>query len=126
MQPYNARDKYRFHPLWALHELSNIDKHRFLHVVGSTINQSRWGGIMGNVTITRSMGNGPFKDGDVLIQYTQHPGVPPEFDLDFVFDVGLPEGHPAEGVQLIQALGTLHDYVLVHAQRFEYGLGPSD
>lgn len=33
VQPYYARPDWRKHPLWVLHELERVDKHRRLHVV---------------------------------------------------------------------------------------------
>jgi hypothetical protein len=32
VQPYHEGDRALLHPLWVLHELSNIDKHRTLHL----------------------------------------------------------------------------------------------
>jgi hypothetical protein len=37
VQPYKRGTEYREHPLWYLQELSNIDKHRYLHVAAASV-----------------------------------------------------------------------------------------
>jgi hypothetical protein len=68
-QPYHRGHAYKDDPLWRLHELNRLDKHRLLHVVGVVIvgmgfNARRWeniammkdgGGMIG------FMGVGPLK-----------------------------------------------------------------
>lgn len=41
VQPYNDGNRAPNHPLWALHQLSNEDKHKTLHVVRSAMVDSR-------------------------------------------------------------------------------------
>ena len=41
LQPDDARKREAGHPLWQLHELSVIDKHRALHVIALTVKESR-------------------------------------------------------------------------------------
>jgi hypothetical protein len=39
-QPYHCGDGYELDALWRLHELSNIDKHRALHVVAASLSEA--------------------------------------------------------------------------------------
>jgi hypothetical protein len=39
LQPYHAGQNAMLHPLWILHELSNISKHRRLHLFGNPFGQ---------------------------------------------------------------------------------------
>lgn len=38
VQPYQAPEAYQRHPLWCLHELSRVDRHRAVHVVNGFVN----------------------------------------------------------------------------------------
>jgi hypothetical protein len=40
MQPYHRRHDFRNHPLCVLQNLDNIDKHRFLHIVGMAVSSA--------------------------------------------------------------------------------------
>jgi hypothetical protein len=40
LQPYHRRKTPHQHPLWVLQKLNNIDKHRFLHVVGMVVSNA--------------------------------------------------------------------------------------
>lgn len=40
LQPYHRGHAPSWHPLWILHELSNFDKHRTLHVAAATLESS--------------------------------------------------------------------------------------
>lgn len=42
LQPFNGTDDPTRHPLWILHELDRVDKHRRLHVVGGTAFIDLW------------------------------------------------------------------------------------
>lgn len=54
LQPFQLVGKFRFHPLWRLNELSNIDKHRFLHAACGFS-----GGILMNLPVPGRLEIGP-------------------------------------------------------------------
>lgn len=42
LQPYHRGDDALNHPLWVLHDLSNIDKHRTLHTAALWVSRGEW------------------------------------------------------------------------------------
>jgi hypothetical protein len=68
LQPYNRRHNPKTHPLWLLHELCNIDKHRRFHLVGvpigriSTIQDGTF-----KVASVRIFDKRPLKDGTIIM-----------------------------------------------------------
>lgn len=58
IQPFNMDDEYMNHPLWILNYLSNIDKHRVLHV-GTA--------YAGSYTVEKCIVEGDFSNSPVLI-----------------------------------------------------------
>ena len=42
LQPYHRGNDYRSDPLWTLHELDNISKHRLLHPAVAAFESTRW------------------------------------------------------------------------------------
>jgi hypothetical protein len=56
LQPYKRGDDYRSDPLWALHELDRINKHRLLHTCAAVPTATRWD--MMNFVNVRQMGPG--------------------------------------------------------------------
>jgi hypothetical protein len=69
LQPYKARQNAELHPLWVLHELCNIDKHRHLQFLGNPIGAiSILKDFYGPFQVIRSeeFGGRPLKDGTVI------------------------------------------------------------
>jgi hypothetical protein len=67
LQPYHSGQNTRSHPLWMLRELSNIDKHRSIHIVNHharTVHVSVTPQIRG--TQIDIAGPGPLYDGAVI------------------------------------------------------------
>jgi hypothetical protein len=56
LQPYKRGDDYRSDPLWVLHELDRINKHRLLHTCAAVPTGTRWD-VMNFVNV-RQMGPG--------------------------------------------------------------------
>lgn len=75
LQPHNRGDKFASDPLWKLHELSNIDKHRAPHITQVAV--SAWHDIseVPGLPGTLSINLGPFQDGAEIASYT--PVSPP-------------------------------------------------
>lgn len=59
LQPYHRRDDPTIHPLWVLRELSNIDKHRSLHLTAFYLIDSRLRLIDRHGTTRVDVGNLP-------------------------------------------------------------------
>jgi len=69
LQPYHQTDRTRAeHPLWLLHELSNADKHRQLHLVGVVGEKARIMAVSAeNAEIVASeIAYGPAEDGAII------------------------------------------------------------
>jgi hypothetical protein len=72
-QPYHweQRDDYRYHPLWVLHDLNRIDKHRRLATTTAALDLqfiSVPEGVDPRVTFKRA--EGLIRDGDELVTYS--------------------------------------------------------
>jgi hypothetical protein len=80
LQPYNNGDEFASHPLWQLHELSNMDKHRAPHITQVAV--SAWADnphtphVPGTITINL----GPFEDGAEIASYTPRTSPVEGFD----------------------------------------------
>ena len=90
-QPYyhdRPRDGYRFHPLWVLHELSRIDKHRRVTVATAWLGLSYVGvpdeTIDHRVSFKR--GAGPVQDGDVVVTHAARDDIHGYFTRGVAFD----------------------------------------
>lgn len=111
LQPYRRRDQWREDPLWALHELSNIDKHRRLPLLGSHLTEVNFERVSGAVQRMEIGGGGPFKDKAVLAWWS-----PPEADVNVdlgpVFtQIAFGEGTPVAGRPVADALTEINAYV---------------
>jgi len=51
LQPHHMGDRYAEHPLWKLHELARIDRHRFLHVAIAEFGDVEVGGVNVHVDV---------------------------------------------------------------------------
>ena len=89
-QPYHWDDGYIFHPLWVVHDLNRIDKHRRLAVAAAFLDFQFLTvpkGVEPRVTFAR--GEGPINDGDVLVVYSgAKVGVEAHFTLGVTLDEG--------------------------------------
>ena len=71
VQPFSTGEDTRS-PLWHLHQLSNWDKHRTLHLTGSLLQHAKiisprlTAGVVSGTIQTRPPG--PFEDGDILFK----------------------------------------------------------
>jgi hypothetical protein len=122
MQPFDSGENEPvWHPLWTLHELSNIDKHRFMQLVGATLyaqpavvvalplDHDRHVAVPGlELKILEWWGGGPFE------QHTRLARVEVPADYGHVhintgsaFVIAFPEGSPVAGKPVIYELSTL-------------------
>jgi hypothetical protein len=93
--------------LWALQELNNRDKHRFLNLGASVVNGfSYWEGP-GAESFIEGVIEGPFESGAEICRFELPPGATePQVDVDFTFAFGvaLTESGPGEGWPLTGVL----------------------
>lgn len=115
-QPFHTGEKHSS-PLWHLHELSNFDKHRTIHLTCGSLEQLKLdvgplaaGQIGGEHVEVR--GPGPFRDGTVFLKMhirnwfcvpTHEVEVKGKFLATVVFD----EGGPLFGGDLMPTLGAI-------------------
>ncbi|MGN6558504.1 MAG: hypothetical protein ACTHLH_10915 [Solirubrobacterales bacterium] len=114
IQPYNRGSAFAEDPLWVIHELDRIDKHRRLHLtayavenigVGAGPNGSAYFGEV----LFEQMGHiGPVEDGTPVAIFTASPDS--HFQLDFARQIALAESSLPEG-GLLEVLTKLRDYV---------------
>jgi hypothetical protein len=101
LQPFNTGE-HAASPLWHLHELSNFDKHRALHLTGATLKggQTR----LGFIALNRPFyfrSPGIFEDGALLAQFpvAANAEISDDVDVDdrYSFGIAFDEGTPLEG-----------------------------
>lgn len=111
LQPYQRGNDYARSPLWVLHELWNMDKHRLVAVVGmnALVPQTRFTtGLSGSGRTFEQAMMFPFQDGANLMRIgllngeTESP-VKVEMDLELAIVFG--DG-PADGYKVVEALNT--------------------
>jgi hypothetical protein len=79
VQPHPGRDQH----LWVLHELDNIDKHRFLPVVAGVATGNRF--HIGTFTGSHFQGPrlGPLEPETPVVEYIPAPDAEVDMDLEF-------------------------------------------
>jgi hypothetical protein len=115
LQPYHARENAEVHPLWVLHELSNIDKHRLIPVVDHyavaaevVLDPDLPGAYLEQV-------DGRFEDGAVLSVLS----LPRRFDT---FDVNVKHG-VAHGVVVSATQDTPMVHLGMMMEKIKYAVG---
>jgi hypothetical protein len=113
VQPYTEGEKARMHPLWVIHELDRIDKHRDL-LLTSSVTQGmdarhfRTRGPFMEIAIGQL---GPIEDGGVVTSWVPMLGAEMDYDAKFTFGVAFGHGTGAEGIPLLEGLTGLYGYV---------------
>jgi hypothetical protein len=78
LQPYQRGAKYWVHPLWQLHHLNNLDKHRFPHVVQFATVAGAYFPDSPRRPSDLEINMGPLRDGMRVATYTPPPDEPAE------------------------------------------------
>lgn len=124
LQPHHRRD-YRDDPLWQIHELNRIDKHRFLTVAVIHSEKEGWGMVGIQVSGNENMASNPYvksiaenfrplKSNAVLLRYA---AIPKDLKANvqmhpfLSLTVLLGDGGPAPLQPLIPTLISLCDFV---------------
>lgn len=125
LQPYSTGQPDR-HPLWVLHELWNIDKHRFPPIVGTLTKIEKFGYISPTDAQVEfpSADFGPFvQDAEVFrVNIISNPWEgEPQMDVYpvSIFDVAFEEGPPAYGGRVIQTVNRLYEFVTTLLMQFQ-------
>lgn len=120
LQPYNAPDPTG-EPLWILHDLSRVDKHQELHVVGGTIQGTSHALLTqgGDIDLVYVRPDGPFEDGAVVQRVRLDPA-DAKVDVHFgvAYAMHFEPGGPARGEQVVRTLGVLSEAVTETVNRF--------
>ena len=112
IQPYHRGATYIEDPLWVIHELDRVDKHRRLNLTAYAMPSTQIVGgnfYMGNVTFQGTGHGGAVKDGTELLIMTASSDS--HFDLKFVREIALAEPGLSDGVFLVPAITDARDYV---------------
>jgi hypothetical protein len=117
LQPYHRRKNPRSRSLWHLQELSNIDKHRLLHVTQTAVRGSGANVFKGrNIGAIRGPGfiPGPMKRDAVVAVFEIVPvdpryGVQAHLDCEPLRDIAFGKGSLARSVRGASVTKTLYD-----------------
>jgi hypothetical protein len=119
LQPYIRGDEFASDPLWMLHELSNMDKHRAPHITQVAI--STWADFpdASHLPGTINIHMGPFEDGAEIASYTPRTsafaeGFDPQVHMYplLTFGIFFGEGSVASGWRCGDALRWIRRYII--------------
>lgn len=109
LQPYRG-DKAK-DPLWIVHMLDIIDKHRRLNFVNSTLGATAWD-VQGGEIVDVEPRYGPFVDGAPVVRFKMVPAAPQMYVKGtFAFSIALSDTEPGSGQDLFRLLEDLRVYV---------------
>lgn len=120
LQPYRRRDgDERFHPLWLIHEMDVIDKHRRPNIVGPFVRGLKYITVDCEIVADERFA-GPFEDGTPIARYRAR-ATGPEMHVaaNFAFDVRFGNGEPLDGEPVMQRLQNLLAYTGFVVARFD-------
>lgn len=118
LQPYHRGNDFTMHPLWMLHQLSRIDKHRLLHPVvsysGGVLMDPEliFNAVIGPGTI--SVKGGLITTETVIVRYPAQPVDPRlKMKVDFqpALEITFPDGSVAARQNVISTLAEIYNYV---------------
>lgn len=123
LQPYHRGKDFASHPLWVLHDLSNIDKHRLLlvancHSTGVALDVDRFR-TEGNAILLAGTINvhGGFIEGETEVLNCRVAPADPNREMNMEFfqplmDIGFKCGSIVDGKGLTHVLADIHNYIL--------------
>jgi hypothetical protein len=122
LQPHRRGSDYASDPLWTLHQLSNIDKHRVVYTTLLSENQGVFGSGNTNthvydITFGRQGGITSIEDTAELVSYRAAPYDPSrkmEVQFAFSFDIAFGQGSPKHGERVSATLTNLPSYIIDH------------
>ena len=112
VQPYKRGKDFRDHPLWLIHEMDRIDKHRDLVLTAAAVPRTQINSIHFEKVIEAAIERvGPVKHGDELSYWVVPRGQEPDEDMAFTRGVAFGEGTPAQGSPPVETLRSLRNYI---------------
>lgn len=120
LQPYRRRDtNERFDPLWLIHAMDIIDKHRRLNLVKPLVRYLRYHTTDCEIVANERLA-GPFEDGTPIARYRARPTGPNmQVKTEFGFDVLFGDGEPLDGRPVMDELHKLLTYTGYVISRFD-------
>ena len=115
IQPYHRGTAYAEDPLWVIHELDRIDKHRRLHLIGYAMGSVGIGAgpdgtaYLGSVQFSKMGHSGPVENGTVVADFTA--SADSHFQLNFTREIALSEATLPNANRLVPTLSQLRDYI---------------
>jgi hypothetical protein len=94
LQPYQHRVRYWLDPLWQLHQLNNVDKHRLPNIIQFATDAGAFFPDSPTRPQDLEVHMGPITDGRRVATYTPAPNEPPnEIHTEFLFVENLQFAH---------------------------------
>jgi hypothetical protein len=124
LQPYHRGNAFTTDPLWKMHELSRVDKHRDFHLIAY-----HFEGAFLNIPKCRNAKLGPgiidIKDGPIeqdtiIARYPATPVFPSlKMHVDFqpAVDIAFPQGSAVAGEKVIDALTSMYNHIVQNVVR---------
>jgi hypothetical protein len=115
IQPYHRGTAYTEDPLWLIHELDRIDKHRRLNLTACALGGVGIGAgphgtaYMGDVQFDRIGHNGPVKNGAVVASFTA--SADSHFELNFSKEIALAEAALPQPKFLVEMMTNAAEHV---------------
>jgi len=116
IQPYHRKTAYAEDPLWVIHELDRIDKHRRLNLTAYAMGSVGIGAgpsgyaYIGHAHFEQLGHNGPVDNGTPVAIFTARNS---NFQLNFTRQISLAEPSLPHAVFAVETLTKLRDYLLV-------------
>ncbi len=109
LQPYPGRDQH----LWVIHELDNLDKHRFPPVVAAIASVPHFYIGTLEVNYLSAPRTGPLEDGEPIIEYIPIADSKEDFRFRAEMTIGFGEGTPVvQGGFVNHIVANVRSYVL--------------
>jgi len=113
LQPYHRGAEFCRDPLWLIHDLDRVDKHRRLSVVATAVNVTEVS--LGGTGFFPHLwlGGGPVEDGTKVAEWADPTGPAPDMKIDFRREVTLRESIPSSVPEppVVQFLASLLAYM---------------
>lgn len=114
LQPYHRKNRRFKHPLAVLRDLSNVDKHRHLHLTRAVASKSRLNisgnGVFPGVVIEGY--TGPLEDGTQIARWRMLPGASFDVEVKAEAELAVSFGNgPALGGGVLAFLIATHDHI---------------
>jgi hypothetical protein len=118
-QPYKRGADARYHPLWVIHALDIMDKHRRLNIVSPMVRAVQL--LTRDCTVIHDERfAGPFEDGTKINSHQVVPTGPNvQVQAVFAFDITFGEGELLQGEPVIQKLYELRAVTAASVSRFD-------